>query len=604
MFLCKPSELCLSPSALPFDLKPAQPSARKNTLSIDHEPHYSQLKGQANVLHQKISQTVHSVIVVLVGYLACALCTNAVNAQAPSPAPTSQNTKGKPATSLSIEGVVFEPKTVQLLENPVQPPLSNGAIVTPPNVLPAPTMPAGLTATGNLSNSSNPTQTGTRLTTDNQSAVSGLQLQPEDTLWDRMRKGFSMPNLETPLAQDKTQWYARQPDYIARMVDRGGQYLFHIVGELERRGMPTELALLPFVESAFNPQAVSSAKAAGMWQFMPATGKHFNLKQNVWRDERRGVVESTRAALDYLQKLHGMFGDWHLALAAYNWGEGSVQRAINKNRAKGLSTEYTALKMPNETAHYVPKFQAVKNIIQHPENYGIALAPLVNAPFFASVVKERDIDVSLAAKFAGMSLNEFKALNPGFKKPVILGANRPEILLPASKLSDFNIALNNYTGALSSWTTVTLSGTEQPAVFAKRYGISELVLRDVNNIPPRMLIKPGSTLVVPKRDPSAHTENISAKLDDAQLNLSPELVRRGLVAHKGDTWTKMAKRAGVSVTSLREWNRSIASEPKPGTRITFYTAGGGKTKKSKMKSRAASKKSTANPRKASKKRHS
>jgi membrane-bound lytic murein transglycosylase D len=380
------------------------------------------------------------------------------------------------------------------------------------------------------------------------------------------------------------------------MTERGGQYLFHIVEELERRGMPSELALLPFIESAFNPQAVSSAKAAGMWQFMPATGKYFNLKQNVWRDERRGVVESTRAALDYLQKLHGMFGDWHLALAAYNWGEGSVQRAINKNRAKGLSTEYTALKMPNETAHYVPKFQAVKNIIQSPESYGISLMPLNNTPFFASVVKERDIDVSLAAKFAGMSLNEFKALNPGFKKPLILGANKPEILLPATKLDAFNTALNNYTGALSSWTTVTLAGTEQPAAFAKRYGVSEQLLRDVNNIPPRMLIKPGSTLVVPKRNPDVVSDNISLKLDDAQLNLAPELVRRGMVARKGDSWASVAKRTGTSVASLREWNRGLGAELQKGNRITYYSAPAA-GKKGKANKRSTTKRSAAAPRK-------
>jgi membrane-bound lytic murein transglycosylase D len=390
------------------------------------------------------------------------------------------------------------------------------------------------------------------------------------SLWDRLRNGFAMPNLDTQLAQDKTNWYAKQPDYINRMTERGSQYLFYIVGELEKRGMPSELALLPFVESAFNPQAVSSAKAAGMWQFMPATGKHFNLKQNVWRDERRGVVESTRAALDYLQKLHGMFGNWHLALAAYNWGEGSVQRAINKNKAKGLPTEYTDLTMPLETQQYVPKFQAIKNIVLSPEAYGLTLAPLTNTPFFASVIKERDIDVTLAAKFAGMSVAEFRALNPGFKKPVILGENKPEILLPASKLAIFNESLLNHKGPMSTWTTVTLSGTEKPSAFAQRYGVSEQVLRDVNNIPPRMLIKPGSTLVVPKRNPDTQTANISATLENATVNLAPELVRRAVTARNGDTWTRLAKRTGMSVASLKNWNRNIAN-PKKGSSITYFT---------------------------------
>jgi membrane-bound lytic murein transglycosylase D len=393
----------------------------------------------------------------------------------------------------------------------------------------------------------------------------------DTTLWERMRKGFSIPNLDTSLAMNKTLWYARQPDYITRMTERSGRYLFYIVEELERRAMPTEIALLPFVESAFNPQAISSAKAAGIWQFMPATGKNFNLKQNVWRDERRGVVESTRAALDYLQKLHTMFGDWHLALAAYNWGEGSVQRAINKNRAKGLATDYVSLNMPNETANYVPKFQAIKNIIQNPETYGIRLSPLANAPYFASVIKDRDIDVSLAAKFAGMSLGEFKALNPGFKKPVILGAHRPEILLPADRLGLFNEAMSNYKGILSSWTTVTLSGTEKPAAFAKRYGMNEQVLREINNIPPRMLLKSGSTLIVPKNNLEAQSANISAHLDNAQVHLAPELVRRSVMVHKKETWAKLAARTRMSAASLQNWNRNIGKLRK-GMMVIYYTS--------------------------------
>src|SRR5688500_10382482 len=239
-----------------------------------------------------------------------------------------------------------------------------------------------------------------------------------------------MPDLESELVRDREQWYASRPDYMQRMTERSSRYIFHIVEELERRDMPTELALLPYIESAFNPQAVSSAKAAGMWQFMPATGTDFDLKQNVFRDDRRDVVASTRAALDYLQKLYGMFGDWHLALAAYNWGEGSVSRAIARNQKSGLGVRYLDLNMPNKTRMYVPKLQAVKNIVAGPDNFKTELPLIENHPYFQSVEVTRDIDVELAARLADVNVADFKALNPSFSRPVILAAGTPQILLP------------------------------------------------------------------------------------------------------------------------------------------------------------------------------
>jgi membrane-bound lytic murein transglycosylase D len=207
---------------------------------------------------------------------------------------------------------------------------------------------------------------------------------PND-LWERIRKGYKMPNLETDLVTDRTQWYASKPDYLQRMGERSGRYLYYIVEEIERRNMPMELALLPFIESAFNPQAVSSARASGMWQFMPATGKSFDLKQNAFRDDRRDVQASTRAALDYLERLNKQFGDWHLALAAYNWGEGNVGKAIARNQRAGLPTKYTDLTMPMETRMYVPKLQAMKNIVGNPPQFGVTLTSIPNHPFFQSV---------------------------------------------------------------------------------------------------------------------------------------------------------------------------------------------------------------------------
>jgi hydroxyacylglutathione hydrolase len=250
-------------------------------------------------------------------------------------------------------------------------------------------------------------------------------------LWDRIRRGFAMPNLDSDLVRKQQQWYLSRPDYIERMVERSRLYLFHVVEELELRGMPTELALLPYIESAFNPQAVSSAKAAGMWQFMPGTGRD-QLTQNVLRDERRSVLDSTRAALDYLQMLHDMFGDWHLALAAYNWGQGNVSKAIERNKAAGLPTGYLDLNMPAETRNYVPKLQAVKNIIANPTLFGAVLPDIGNHPFFDTVDITRDIDVEMAARLAEVRLEDFKALNPSQRKPIILAAGTPRSCCPGT----------------------------------------------------------------------------------------------------------------------------------------------------------------------------
>src|SRR5512134_3264181 len=245
---------------------------------------------------------------------------------------------------------------------------------------------------------------------------------PPGDLWVRIRRGFRIPDLDTKLAENRTLWYVNQPDYFDRMAQRSSRYLYHIVEEIERRDMPTELALLPFVESAFVPEAVSSAKAAGLWQFIPSTGKNYELEQNMWLDERRDVVESTRAALDYLQKLYDQFGDWHLALAAYNWGEGAVSRAIAKNQRARKPAGYTDLRMPSETKYYVPKLQAIKNIVSDPEKYGVVLPKIDDTPYFVAVHKTRDIDVHTAARLAEMEVEDFRALNPSFNRPVIVGA--------------------------------------------------------------------------------------------------------------------------------------------------------------------------------------
>jgi membrane-bound lytic murein transglycosylase D len=318
---------------------------------------------------------------------------------------------------------------------------------------------------------------------------------------------------------------------------------------------------------------LSVAKAAGMWQFVPDTGRTYNLKQNMWQDERRDVLASTSAALDYLSRLHDMFGDWQLALAAYNWGEGNVQRAIARNEAAGLPTDYEDLRMPNETRNYVPKLQAVKNIVMNPQAYGLTLPSIPNHPYFVTVTTAHDMDVDIAAKLANMSPDEFRSLNPSFKKPVILGATQPQILLPFDNASAFEKNLKAYTGNLSSWTTYTVTERAAPAAIAQKIGVDPDTLMEVNKIPAGMRLKPGSTIVVPRSDDD-DDEDISADVaESAVLAMEPDVpdTRKMLIrVRRKQTMAALAVRYGVSVGQLKSWNRTHRDQVNPGQVIVLH----------------------------------
>lgn len=335
-----------------------------------------------------------------------------------------------------------------------------------------------------------------------------LTVAPDD-LWQRLRNGFGMADLNDPLVANRQSWYLNRPDMLRRIFERGRRYLYHIVGELERRGMPTELALLPMVESAFNPQAVSSARAMGMWQFIPSTGKTYNLDQNWWVDERRDIIASTNAALDYLQTIYEMHGDWHLALASYNWGENAVARAIVKNQVRGLPTDYASLTMPAETRYYVPKLQALKNIIAHPDLFGFHLSPLPNQPYFETVVKPERIDVAVAARLAEIPLDEFISLNPAYHRPVIKGDQAGPLVLPADKVGIFNANLQRYEAQeipLSNWQTHVLKRGETLQKVAAQFRIPVERLRQINGVTRRTKLGPGFNLLVPRPGTQANPE--------------------------------------------------------------------------------------------------
>ena len=316
-------------------------------------------------------------------------------------------------------------------------------------------------------------------------------------IWFRVRAGFRLPALDGKLVSRQEQWYMANPDYVARMTERSGHFLYHVMEKVERRNMPAEIALLPMIESAYNPTAYSRAHASGMWQFIPSTGKIYGLRQNFWYDGRRDVLAATDAALDYLQKLHDQFGDWTLALAAYNWGEGAVSRAIARNQAKGLPTNYESLAMPLETRNYVPKLQAVKNIVANPGQYGIVLPDIPNRPYFATVSTSRHIDVKLAATLAEMELEEFRFLNPAHNKPVIKADGSETIVLPIDRIEAFQRNLKAHDQPFVTWQTYTLKRHDDPAAIAKKHGLTLAQLKEANGVTGRKTIVPGQTLLVP-----------------------------------------------------------------------------------------------------------
>jgi membrane-bound lytic murein transglycosylase D len=329
--------------------------------------------------------------------------------------------------------------------------------------------------------------------------AAAIESQPQD-LWHRVRTGFRLPDTDGRVVEHWEQWYSSNPDYVARMVDRSSLFLYYVMEEVERRNMPAEIALLPMIESAYNPQAYSHAHASGIWQFISSTGRIYGLRQNYWYDGRRDVLAATSAALDYLEKLYAEFGSWDLAFAAYNSGEGAVRRAIARNQASGRSTAYKNLALPLETRRYVPKLQAVKNIVANPERYGLQLAGIPNRPYFATVITSHHIDVKLAAILAEMPEEEFRLLNPAHNKPVIRSDGSETIVLPSDKVEIFQRNLEAHDQPFVSWQTYTVKRSDRPEKIAAMHGITLAELKEANGITGTKKINPGQILVVPSSD--------------------------------------------------------------------------------------------------------
>jgi len=385
-----------------------------------------------------------------------------------------------------------------------------------------------------------------------------LTVPPLD-VWERIRRGYAVPNLNSPLVDKWTAYYAAHPQSLQRMADRSGKYLYYIVDEINRRGLPTELALLPFVESAYNPNAYSRARASGLWQFIPSTGTAFNLEQNYWRDQRRDPIASTNAALDYLEYLFEYQGDWFLAFASYNWGEGSVKRAISKNVATGKPADYRYLKMPDETANYVPKLQAIKNIIANPAKYAVILPMVSNDPYFVTIIKDRDIDLAVAAKLAEMSIEEFSELNPSFNQGVIMADLKPEIILPLDKAPLYLANLAAYEGDLTSWKKYPARQGESLNEIAKKFNVSAPAIRRANNMNRGLTSMPSAQIVI--------IPGPTANVNLATAEVTRRSGTQNYRVRRGDTLSGIANRYKTSVRDLRQLNNIKGSTLKVGQRL-------------------------------------
>ena len=391
-------------------------------------------------------------------------------------------------------------------------------------------------------------------TPDGESASDASQ----NDVWQRIRNGFKIDDSasENPLVASHESWYAARPDYVSRMVERSRRYLFHIVQEVDRRAMPMEIALLPMIESAFNPTALSPSDASGIWQFIPSTGRHYGLKQDTWYDGRRDFTAATNAALDYLGKLYLDFGDWQLALAAYNCGEGCVARAIQKNIEQGLPTDYASLTLPNETRNYVPKLLAVKNLIRNPERFNVAIDVLPNQPYFNQVTVHASMDVRAAAQLAGMSSNEFIALNAAFPRNLIRSDTPVNLLVPVDKADKFQRNLE--TGTWDSWQPFAAKKGDRIESIAKRFQVTVERLEEHNQFKLRRgkLVR-AQTILVP----------VKGRGVVAAPKPTPVSASEGTNQHnveRGDTLFGVARRYGLTVTQLVEANPDLNGTLKVG----------------------------------------
>ncbi len=379
-----------------------------------------------------------------------------------------------------------------------------------------------------------------------------IQEKPEN-IWKVVNKGYGIPDPKKKWAKKVVKkyerWYSEHPVYTYRMFERTKRYIYYVVQEVKKRNMPMEIALLPIIESAYNPIARSNMKAVGLWQFIPSTGKNYGLKQNWWKDERSNVILSTNASLNYLEKLYKQFGTWELALAGYNAGEGKVAREIKKNKRRKRPTDYYTISLPRETDEYVSKLIAMKHIIQNPSRFNVDVPYIPNAPYFEEVTLTEQMDIDLILKLADISSEEFELLNAHHKRPLIPKEQEPTIiLLPKYKIETYNKNLAEHNEPLSNWVLYKPKRKESIMKVAKRFDINLSTFKRINSLNGRVTFRRNSTVLIPKSNALKSKYTLKGTGDYNYTSVGTHHVS------KGDTLGGIARKYKVSIEDLKEFN--------------------------------------------------
>ena len=379
-----------------------------------------------------------------------------------------------------------------------------------------------------------------------------IQEKPEN-IWKVVNKGYGIPDPKKKWAKKVVKkyerWYSEHPVYTYRMFERTKRYIYYVVQEVKKRNMPMEIALLPIIESAYNPIARSNMKAVGLWQFIPSTGKNYGLKQNWWKDERSNVILSTNASLNYLEKLYKQFGTWELALAGYNAGEGKVAREIKKNKRRKRPTDYYTISLPRETDEYVSKLIAMKHIIQNPSKFNVDVPYIPNAPYFEEVTLTEQMDIDLILKLADISSEEFELLNAHHKRPLIPKEQEPTIiLLPKYKIETYNKNLAEHNEPLSNWVLYKPKRKESIMKVAKRFDINLSTFKRINSLNGRVTFRRNSTVLIPKSNALKSKYTLKGTGDYNYTSVGTHHVS------KGDTLGGIARKYKVSIEDLKEFN--------------------------------------------------